>query len=166
MAPKAKKEAPQPQSQPTHPPAPAAATQLGASKQQMTLEKLKAEWVKRGVDVSKIATAMDGKFMLVTVAPDWPVIKIGPSGGGELPQLKSYPKFFDAAIHADELWKKQQERMAKKAAPVDAKKPQAAVGKQPGQIDGDTGNVVDKETPTAKKARAHGQIEQRLQTQA
>jgi hypothetical protein len=90
------------------------------SKQQQTLDNLKAKWTERGVDLLALEVKLEGKFLLVTVGPDWPLIRIGPSGGGEIPALKSYPKFFDACVDADELLRKQTEREEKKKAAASA----------------------------------------------
>ena len=124
-----------------------------ASKQDQTLETLKAAWTKRGVDLSKMQVKMDGKFMLINVDANWPTIKLGPGGGGELPALRSYPKFFDAAIIADQLLAKQTERDQKKAA---AAQPKPAVEVQKPK-------EVSKETVTAKKAKADAELERQLQ---
>ena len=92
-------------------PAPALVT---ANKQTATFDRLKEAWVGRGADLSKMTTTMDGKFMLVTVGEQWPVIRIGASGGIELPAIKSYPKAFDAAIIGDQLLAKQVARSRRK----------------------------------------------------
>lgn len=118
------------------------------SKQTATLDRLKAAWTERKVDLSKMTVRMDGKFMLVTVADGWPVIQIGASGGIVLPQIRSYQKAFDAAIDGLALFQKQQARDQKKTsqpAPPPAAPAPAA-----------------KETPTAKKARQGAAVEQQL----
>ena len=152
-------EAPKPQ-QPTAPtPAPAttvAAAPAQPSKQTQTLDNLKAAWTKRGVDLSKMQTVNDGKFLLVVVADNWPDIVIGVGGGIDLPQIKSYPKAFDAAIIGDQLLAKQNARLAKLAAPAPATKPKAAV--QP--------EAKKAETPAAKKQAQHEQIEKAIENHA
>jgi len=94
--------------------APAAAP-AQASKQQVTLDKLKEAWTAKGVDLSKLEAKPDGKFLLVTVAPGWPIIQLGPTGGIVLPQIRSYAKAWDAAIDGLAVFQKQQARDQKKA---------------------------------------------------
>lgn len=143
--------------QPQPAPAPVVAAQVAAiapSKQQVTLETLKAAWTKRGVDLGKMKVRQDGKFILVTVGAGWPEIKIGPSGGGDIPAIKSFAKFADAAVIADELLAKQLARASKEAAPATSK-PVAQQKKEPAA-----------ETPAAKKSAQHKELEQKLQAQA
>jgi hypothetical protein len=96
-------------------PAPAAAP-VAASKQQLTLDKLKVAWAEKGVDLSKLEAKADGKFLLVTVAPGWPVIQLGPTSGIVLPQIRSYQKAWDAAVDGLAVFEKQNARDAKKAS--------------------------------------------------
>ncbi len=96
----------------------------------------------------------DGKFILVTVDEGWPVVQIGASGGIVLPQIRSYAKAFDAAVDGLAIFKKQNERDAKKAA-ASAPKPGTATPPPA---------AAQKETPTAKKGKVHEQIEQQLQS--
>ena len=91
-------------------------TEPAPSKQQLILANLKAAWEARNVDLAKLEVIPDGKFLMVMVGPNWPLVKIGPTGGIDLPQIRSYAKAFDAAVNGDVLLKKQSDRMAKKAA--------------------------------------------------
>jgi hypothetical protein len=138
--------------------APAPAPVPTINKQTETLNKLKALWTARGITLEKMEVRQDGKYVLVTVAAGWPEIKIGPSGGGEIPALRSYQKFFDACIVADELLKKQAERDAKKASPATPAKPESTREVAPA--------AGSKETPAKKKAKQHEAIESRMQAQA
>jgi pyruvate/2-oxoglutarate dehydrogenase complex dihydrolipoamide acyltransferase (E2) component len=140
-------------------PAPAPATPAPATptKQMATLELLKAAWTKRGVDLSKLQTVNDGKFLLVVVADVWPDIVIGVGGGINLPQIKSYPKAFEAAVEGDVLWKKQVERAQKAAAPAPTPKPAAAKSEET--------KAVTPTTPAQKKAADHQKLEQQLEKQ-
>jgi hypothetical protein len=124
-------------------------TPTPVSKQQVTLAKLKTAWQEKGINISKIAEKQDGRYLLVTVADGWPEIKIGPSGGGEIPLLKSYPKFFDACLIANELYAKQTAREARKAA--------AAVKLEPSEK-----QEVKPPTPSAKKTKQHEQLEKAM----
>ena len=140
------KAEPQPAAQPTP-----------ANKQTATFDKLKEAWTAKGVDLSKMEVKPDGKFVLITVAAGWPAIHIGPTGGITLPQIRSYAKAFDAAVDGLALYEKQKARDTKKTAapaptPKAAPAPAAPAPAQP------------KETPTAKKGKAHQQIEQQLQS--
>jgi hypothetical protein len=141
------------------PEASAAVTALPApaSKQTATFDKLKEAWTAKGVDLSKLTVKPDGKFVLVTVAEGWPVVQIGPTGGITLPQIRSYPKAFDAAVDGLAVFTKQKERDAKKTA-AGALEPQAPPAPAPAV------KQEPKETPTAKKGKAHQQIEQQLQS--
>jgi uncharacterized coiled-coil protein SlyX len=151
------KPATQPQPAPAAPapaPTPAAATVAAPtpaqpSKQEATIAKLKDAWIERKVDLSKMQVKQDGKFVLITVADGWPVVQIGASGGIVLPEIRSYPKAFDAAVDGLAVYTKQKERDAKKATTV-------AVAPTP------TPAQPKAETPAAKKAKAHAQLEQTL----
>jgi hypothetical protein len=132
-APAATQEVHQPaveQPKPAATPAPAvaapAAAPAQASKQMQTIEKLKEGWTAKGVDLSKLETKPDGKFLLVTVAPGWPIIQLGPTGGIVLPQIRSYAKAWDAAIDGLAVFQKQQARDQKKAATATPAQPKAA----------------------------------------
>ncbi len=133
-------------------PAPAAqpATPVPANKQTATFDTLKAGWLAKGVDLSKMTVKPDGKFTLVVVAEGWPTVQIGPTGGITVVQLKSYQKAFDAAMDGLALYEKQQAREAKKAA-TPATAPEAA-------------KAPVKESTTAKKQKADAQLEQQLQS--
>jgi len=156
---RAKKSTPEVQPQPavTEPtPAPAPPAAAPASKQTATLDKLKAAWTERKVDLSKMTIQPDGKFILVTVDDGWPVVQIGASGGIVLPQIRSYVKAFDAAVDGLSLFQKQNERDAKKAS---------ATAPKPGTVTPPPA-AVQKETPTAKKQKADAALEQQLQQQS
>ena len=109
--------------QTTTAPAPAPATPETAKpvatigKQTQTLQRLKDAWANKGINLETIKVVADGKFLNVRVAEGWPLIVIGASGGINLPEIKSYPKAFDAAIIADQLLAKQLARSQKKTAP-------------------------------------------------
>jgi hypothetical protein len=107
-------EQPKPEAKRTTTPAPAAAP-VAASKQQITLDKLKVAWAEKGIDLSKLEAKPDGKFLLVTVAAGWPVIQLGPTGGIVLPQIRSYASAFNAAVDGLAIVQKQQARDEKKA---------------------------------------------------
>jgi hypothetical protein len=109
-----------PEAKATATPAPAVATTLGASKQDMAIEKLKAGWLEKKVDLSKLTIKDDGKFKVLIVAEGWPRVTIGPTGGIVVTDLKSYTKAFDAAMDGLNLYTKQKEREAKKATTVTA----------------------------------------------
>ena len=51
------------------------------SKQAETINKLKAAWTERKVDLSKMTIKDDGKFKLIVVDAGWPTVQIGPTGG-------------------------------------------------------------------------------------
>jgi hypothetical protein len=107
-------------------------------------------------------TVNDGKFLLVVVADNWPDIVIGVGGGINLPQIKSYPKAFEAAVEGDVLWKKQQDRLTKAAAPAPAATtaatPKVAVQPEPKKADAPT-------TPAQKKAADHQKVEAQIEQQ-
>jgi hypothetical protein len=112
-----------PSSPPKEAPPPAAAaapvqpaTPAQPSKQQATLDKLKAGWAERKVDLSKLSVTMDGKFMLIVVDAGWPTVQVGASGGITVLELKSYSKAFDAAMDGLALYQKQGAREQKKTA--------------------------------------------------
>jgi hypothetical protein len=120
------------------------------SKQQITVNRLKEAWTKRGVDLSKMEVKDDGKFKLITVGPGWPVIVIGAAGGIDIPSIKSFPKAFEAAVEGDKLLAKQLAREVKKtAAPKPAAPAPAPEAKKP-------------ETPGGRKERQHKQIEAQM----
>jgi hypothetical protein len=116
--------APEPDVKATPAPAPTVAAPQ-ASKQQATLDKLKAAWTEEKVDLSKMSVTMDGKFMLIVVAEGWPIVQLGPTGGIVLPQIRSYAKAWDAAMDGKAVFEKQQARDQKKATAT-APAPKAA----------------------------------------
>ena len=125
------------------------------SRQQTTVAKLIDAWKARGIDVSKLEQVQDGKFLLLRL-PNFPTIRIGPSGGGDLPEIGSYAKFFDAAVIGDQLLAKKKARDAKKqVANVQAPKPTTPAPQ------GQTAKA--KETPTARKQKADAELERQLQ---
>ncbi|GEM_PF-4514093 len=144
---------------PATPVAPAVVAPVAAtpSKQQTTLETLKQAWTARKVDLSKMTTKMDGKFLIVLVGEGWPEIRIGVGGGIDLPAIKSYPKAFDAAVNGDQLLKKQADRLAKATAPAPATTTKPAV---------QTSEKKAAETVTAKKAKADAELESKLEQRA
>jgi hypothetical protein len=99
---------------------PAPATPAQPSKQTETIERLKAGWAERKVDLSKLTIKDDGKFKLVVVAEGWPTVQVGASGGITVLELKSYSKAYDAALDGLALYQKQQARETKKATPAPA----------------------------------------------
>ena len=130
---------------PTTPPQPT------ANKQSATVAKLKAAWLEEGIKFDQLTEKQDGKFCLLQPTPDWPIIRVGPTGGIELPQIRSYAKALDAAMDGLAIWQKQQARDAKKAstaapAPPQAPKAQSAPAAKP-------------ETPAARKAKEHRSLE-------
>jgi hypothetical protein len=132
-----KAPAPTPAAQPQQP--------LTANKQTATVAKLKAAWLERGIKFDQLAEKQDGKFILLQPTPDWPIIRVGPTGGIELPQIRSYAKAWDAALDGFAIWQKQQARDQKKAntakpAPPPAAKPQPTPAAKP-------------DTPTARKQK-------------
>lgn len=141
---------------PTVQPQPATAAPVAPvapSTQDATLDKLKSAWVERKVDLSKLTATPDGKFLIVKVDANWPTIRIGASGGIDLPEIKSYPRAWDAAVEGDKLLAKQVARAQKKSASAPAT-PKPAVEPEP------------KQTPASEKAAAHKAIEDRIQQQA
>lgn len=71
----------------------------------------------RNVNVTPEMLVQDGKFINFVLGEAWPVIAIGPSGGMNLPGIKSYPKSDLATmLQADALLTKQLARETKKAA--------------------------------------------------
>jgi hypothetical protein len=128
------------------------------SKQVLTLQRLTAAWSERKVDLSKMEAKPDGKYLMVLVGPTWPVVRIGNNGGIELPQIRSFPKAFDAALIGDQLLAKQTQRDAKKQAAAQAtvaKVKEMAPAAKPAE-----GKPV---TPTQKKQADHSKLEAQLQ---
>jgi len=124
VEPAAVAEQPKPEVKATAP-----ATPAQPSKQQTTIEKLTvALREQRQIEVVASMLTQDGKYINLLIGKEWPVIQIGASGGIVLPQIKSYPKAFEAALQGDKLLTRQNERQAKKAtatAPAQPKAPAA-----------------------------------------
>lgn len=132
------------------------------TKQQTTINQLIEGWKAKGVDLSKLTQVQDGKFVNVVVGEGWPIVAVGPTGGVNLPQIRSYAKPFDAAMDAKALLEKQTARDQKKATATAAPAPVVV-------------KVVSTVTPTAqpeqakavaptqKKRQADAEIEARLQ---
>src|SRR5580704_10100862 len=130
MTPKTKQhDAPKPDVQPQPAPAPTAPAPAAVAvaavqpipaptKQQTTIGLLIEAWTKRGVDFSKISIKDDGKFKNIQVGEGWPLIVVGVGGGINLPEIKSYPSAFPAAVEGDKLLAKQIARTQKPAAPA------------------------------------------------
>ena len=146
---RAKKSTPAVQPQPA-----AAALPAPASKQATTFEKLKEAWAAKGVDLSKMTATPDGKYLDVIVAEGWPLITIGASGGIALPEVRSYPSAFEAAVNGLAVFTKQKERDQKKVAASAPAAPQAPPVPAPA--------APAKETVTAKKQKQHAAVEQQL----
>jgi len=170
MTPKKKSEAQQPAAQPTAQPQPAPAPQAAVaapkpstpSKQEATISQLIEGWKAKGLDPNQITVKQDGKYLVAVVGDGWPEVHVGPTGGVSLPAIRSYQKPYDAAMIGKALLEKQTARDQKKAAPAAPSKAKAAEApKQPA-----VAPETPKQTPTAKKAKAHSQIEERLQAQA
>ena len=132
---KAKKpEAPPTPTPVATPVAPVVAPYTG--KQEATLANLITAWTARGVDVSKLTTTMDGKFLVVVVGSGWPEIRIGNGGGLDIPSIRSYAKAFDACVIADQLLAKQISRATKPTTPTApvAKTPEAPKPEVTGEV--------------------------------
>jgi len=129
--------------------------QQPATKRSKTVAKLKTAWLEKGIKLDKLAEKQDGKFVILQPTPEWPVIRVGASGGIELPTIRSYARAMDAAVNGLELLKKQTERDQKKTAPppppvAGTAQPQPAPAAKP-------------ETPTPRKQKANAAIEARLE---
>jgi 16S rRNA U1498 N3-methylase RsmE len=115
------------QEAPASTPAPAAvAAPAQPNKQQATLDKLKAAWTEKKVDLSKLTVKQDGKYLLAVVAEGWPTVQVGSTGGITVVELKSYQSAFDAAVDGLALYEKQKARDAKKATATASKAPAPA----------------------------------------
>jgi hypothetical protein len=151
----AKKQATQtPTPAPTPAPVEASPT---PTKAQMTVMRLSVELAKREVTVKPEMLSMDGKFLVLKISDAWPKIVIGPGGGIDLPEIRSYPKAFEAAVIADQLYAKQQARATKPITPTApvAKKPEAPKPEQ-----------VTPTTPKEKKEAAHQELEAKIEAAA
>lgn len=105
--------------QPTQPVTPVVAAQPAAApaptKQEVTLLKLTvALRDKRQIAVTPQMLTSDGKALRLVIGEGWPSISIGKQGGVVVNELRSYQDPFEAAIIGDELYKKQNERDAKR----------------------------------------------------
>lgn len=170
------KAAAQPAAQPVEQPkaaAPAAQpTATAPSKQQVTIDRLKAGWVAKGVDLSKLREIQDGKFVNLVVDEGWPTVRVGGSGGITVMELRSYTKAFDAAVDGLALYQKQQARDAKKTAPAPppakAAAPKAAPvpAATPAAAPDRSTHVPERSSPTSRKKAQHDQIETQMQAQA
>jgi len=95
------------------------ATPAQPSKQQQAIEKLKEGWAQKGVNLDKLTVKDDGKFKVLIVDTGWPTVRIGPSGGISVMELKSYASAFTAAMNGLELYERQKAREKKATAPVE-----------------------------------------------
>jgi hypothetical protein len=139
---------------PTATPAPAAQQpEARPTKPQQTLEKLKTAWMERKVDLAKLEAKPDGKAINIVVGAGWPPIVIGPTGGINLPTIRSYPKANQAAIEGDKLLARQTERDQKKAS-AGEKKPATPAQAAP--------QAKTEVSPAARKKQQHEAIEHRL----
>jgi len=102
-------------------PAPVAAV----SKQQQAIETLRAGWTARGVNLDKLTVRGNGKFTLLVVADGWPTVRLAPTGGITVLELKSDTKAFDAAMNGKELYDKQKAREQEKATATAPAQPAA-----------------------------------------
>ncbi len=100
-----------------------AAAPAQPNKQTETIERLKAGWTARGVNLDKLTIKDDGKFKLLIVDEGWPTVRLGSTGGITVVELKSYSSAFDAAMDGKELFEKQQAREQKKATTASAPAP-------------------------------------------
>jgi hypothetical protein len=157
-----------PTTEPTPAPAPAAAVSVAAvqpipapTKQQTTIGLLIEAWTKRGVDLSKISIKDDGKFKNIQVGEGWPLIVVGVGGGINLPEIKSYPSAFPAAVEGDKLLAKQIARTQKAAAPAT---PTVVTVKA--TVVPDQAKAADAVTPAQRKKQADAQLEKRLEQRA
>ena len=100
----------------TTPATPAPAGDPAGVKQAQTIQKLTEGWTARGVDLSKLTVKDDGKFKLLIVAPGWPTVQVGASGGVVVLELKSYPDAYTGAMEGLERYTKQQAREEKQKA--------------------------------------------------
>lgn len=106
--------------------APAKPEEAKVGKQQLAVMQLVvALREQRQIEVKPEQLKQDGKYVVVLAGEGWPEIYIGPSGGFNLPSVKSYPKADLATmVQADKLYAKQAQRAEKKAVAA-APKPQA-----------------------------------------
>ena len=130
----------------------AVANVVAVSKQQASLDALRSALNIREAELgTKAVVEVAGKKLVVRVAEVWPVIEIGPGGGFELPQVRSYPKAdLVTMAYADRLLAKQIARDAGKAGVKAAEvvPPAAEAAKQ---------------TPTETKAKQHEELEKTIE---
>ena|ERR1700678_2353286 len=105
----------QPKQEAAATPAPAQAAPVPANKVTATFDRLKAGWLAKGINLDEMKVTPDGKFTLVVVAPGWPTVQIGPTGGITVKELKSYADAFTASMEGLERYTKQLAREAKHA---------------------------------------------------
>jgi hypothetical protein len=107
------------------------------------------------VPLKDLVERQDGKFILLQPTPEWPLIRVGPTGGLGLPQVRSFAKAWDACVDGLAVYQKQLARDQKKAAAAQAKAPTPAP-----QPLGQTPKAKD--TPTVKKQKADAALEAQL----
>jgi hypothetical protein len=143
---------------PPQPPTPPAPTPVEASptptKAQMTVMRLSVELAKRDITVKPEMLSTDGKFLVLKIGDAWPRIVIGPGGGIDLPEIRSYAKAFEAALVGDQLLAKQISRATKPTTPT-APVAKTTETQKPEQV-----------TPAQKKEAAHQELEAKLDAQA
>lgn len=144
----------------TNTPAPTTQAAPAPSKAQVTVDKLKEAWSKKGVSLVKLSVTLDGKNTLLRPDETWPVIQVGIGGGIVVPVLRSYQSAFDAATDAKALFEKQsardQKRQASATAPAAPAQPKpAAPAAQPEQ--------AKAASTTQRKKAQHEAAEQRMQ---
>jgi hypothetical protein len=93
-------------------PAPAPAQ---PNKQAEAIAKLKDGWLSKGISLDKLVIRDDGKYKMLVVAPNWPTVRVGGSGGITVMELKSYTSAYLAALDGLNLYQRQLEREAKRA---------------------------------------------------
>ena len=129
---------------------------VAPTKQAAAINQLTDGWKAKGVDLGKLTQTQDCKFVNLVVADGWPVVAVGPTGGINLPQIRSYSKPFDAAMDGKTLLEKQSARDAKKsAAPAPATATVAAAKSEQAKDPAPT--------PAQRKKVADAQLEQKLQ---
>ena len=120
----------QPKQEATAPTTQPATVPATPNKQTQIIEKLKAGWTAKGVNLDKLSIRDDGKFKLLIVDAGWPTIRLGSTGGITVVELKSYPDAFTAAMEGLERYTKQQAREQKKTV---AAQPATASQKAPAE---------------------------------
>ena len=138
---------------PTSAPTPVEASPT-PTKAQMTVMRLSVELAKRDITVKPEMLSTDGKFLVLKIGDAWPRIVIGPGGGIDLPEIRSYAKAFEAALVGDQLLAKQISRATKPTTPT-APVAKTTETQKPEQV-----------TPAQKKEAAHQELEAKLDAQA